>query len=134
MKQLHTVLFVLITLFFTSTSSFAQDTQDSKEKGEITTMIKDLAMLTDMADACGEHMNYYGKKALEGEVCKKFDKAFHDKWPSRAALQDIVLDYSDRLHRGEYVCESCEMMLQRVDELRITITYYLDYMDFVKEF
>jgi len=136
MKQLHTLLFVVITLFF-ATSSFAQDTKDgkdAKEKGEITTLIKDLATLTDMADTCGEQMNYYGKKALEGEVCKKFDKTFHTKWPSRAALQDLVLDYSARLHRGEYVCDTCEVMLQRVDELRITVTYYLDYMDFVKEF
>ncbi len=130
MKQLQAFLFILIALFFSATLH----AQDAKEKGEILNLIKDLARLTDMADACGEHMNYFGKKALEGEVCKEFDQGYHALWPSRAALQQVVADYTIRLQQGEYVCDTCEVMLQRVEELRITVTYYLDYMDFVKTF
>ncbi len=97
-------------------------------------LIKTLALLTDKADACGEHMNYFGKKALEGEVCKEFHQDFFDIWPSREALQDLVADYTLRLQQGDFQCDNCDVMLQRVEELRITITYYLDYIDFMKEF
>lgn len=102
--------------------------------GRIKELISKLATLTDMADGCGEHMNYYGKKALTGEVCKEFKQAFYAEWPSREALQQEVSDYVLRLEQGKLKCENCRVMLQRVEELRITVTYYLDYMDFVKEF
>lgn len=129
MKQLQTLFFITITLFSATTHA-----QNGTEKAEILDLIKNLARLTDMADACGEHMNYFGKKALAGAVCREFDQSYHALWPSRAALQEVVTDYTIRLQRGEYVCDTCEVMLQRVEELRITVTYYLDYMDFVKEF
>ncbi|ALP53100.1 hypothetical protein Tel_07980 [Candidatus Tenderia electrophaga] len=130
MKQLQTVFLIAVTLFSTT----PLHAQEATEKAEILDLIKTLARLTDMADACGEHMNYFGKKALEGEVCKEFNQAYHDQWPTRAALQQQVSDYTVRLQKGDYTCDTCEVMLQRVEELRITVTYYLDYMDFVKTF
>ena len=130
MKQLQTVFLIAVTLFSTP----PLHAQEAAEKAEILDLIKTLARLTDMADACGEHINFFGKKALEGEVCQEFNQAYHDQWPTRAALQQQVSDYTVRLQKGDYICDTCEVMLQRVEELRITVTYYLDYMDFVKTF
>ena len=66
-----------------STAAYSQTT--APEQARITDLIKKLAILTDKADACGEHMNYFGKKALEGAVCKEFEQGFYDLWPSREA-------------------------------------------------
>ena len=103
------------------------------DKQRITDLIKSLALLTDMADGCGEQMNYYGKKALQGEFCTKFKKSSYARWPSREALQEEVLNYISRLDNGEFKCENCRVMLPRVEELRINVTYYLDYMDYLSE-
>lgn len=130
MKQIRIFLFATITLVCTT----AYSQTSPPEQAKITDLIKNLAVLTDKADACGEHMNYFGKKALEGAVCKEFSQGFYELWPSREALQQEVADYTYRLEQGEFICETCRFMLQRAEELRITVTYYLDYMDFVKEF
>ncbi len=130
MKQIQALLLICVTLL----SGTAHSQSESVESGQITQLIITLAKLTDMADACGEHMNYFGKKALEGAVCKEFKQEFTDHWNSREALQLEVADYAYRLEEGQYVCERCQLMLQRVEELRITVNYYLDYMDFMAEF
>lgn len=122
---------LLTSLLFTGAPSHAQS---DKERSEILALITELARLTDMADACGEHMNYFGKKALEGAVCKEFEQAFYQRWASREALQQVVSDYTVRLEQGAFSCDNCDVMLQRAEELRITVTYYLDYMDFVRTF
>lgn len=132
MKKILTFSLVLFT--FISSMSYASPAEPAPERAEIMELVKILAHLTDKADACGEHMNYFGKKALEGAVCKEFHQGFFELWPSREALQDLVADYVMRLQGGEYQCDNCDVMLQRIEELRITITYYLDYMDFMKEF
>jgi len=133
MKQIQAIIFICITLL--SGTSYSQDEPaKAAEAEQITQLIITLAKLTDMADACGEHMNYFGKKALEGAVCKEFKQEFADHWESREALQFEVADYSYQLETGQFVCDRCKLMLQRVEELRITITYYLDYMDFMAEF
>ncbi len=130
MKQIKALLLICLTLL----SGASHSQSDSIESGQITQLIITLAKLTNMADACGEHMNYFGKKALEGAVCKEFKQEFTDHWNSREALQLEVADYAYRLEKGQYVCERCKLMLQRVEELRITVNYYLDYMDFMAEF
>lgn len=132
MKKIQTLILSCITLL--SSTAFANSQPEPVEAGQITQLIITLAKLTDMADACGEHMNYFGKKALEGAVCKEFKQEFTDHWPSREALQLEVIGYTNRLETGQLVCERCKLMLQRVEELRITVTYYLDYMDFMAEF
>jgi len=130
MNKVQGIILICITLL----SGTAYSQSEPPEAEQITQLITTLAKLTDMADACGEHMNYYGKKALEGAVCKEFNETFYGKWPTRDSLQQEVEYYTLRLEQGDLVCESCKLMLVRVEELRITITYYLDYMDFVKEF
>lgn len=132
MKKIFT--FSLIFLTFLSSINHASTATPAPERAEIMELIKILALLTDKADACGEHMNYFGKKALEGAVCKEFHQGFFELWPSREALQNLVADYAMRLEQDEDQCDNCDVTLQRVEELRITITYYLDYMDFMKEF
>ena len=134
MKQIQIFLFLVMTLTLGTVQAQPKAQATSPEQIKIMELIKNLAKLTDMADACGEHMNFFGKKALEGEVCKEFKQGFYDLWPSREALQLEVADYTYRLEQGEYKCETCDVMLQRAEELRITVTYYLDYMDFLNEF
>lgn len=129
MKQLRMLLCAVMTLL--STAVYSQGAMT--EEKEITDLIKRLALLTDMADGCGEQMNYYGKKALTGELCSKFRKSFYDQWPSREALQDLVTAYTNRLDSGQLKCDSCRVVLQRAEELRITLVYYLDYMDYLEE-
>ena len=130
MKRIQTLLLICTTLLSGATYSQSEPV----ELGQITQLIKTLATLTDMAEACGEHMNYFGQKALQGAVCKEFKQEFTNHWASREILELEVADYVDRLEQGQYVCERCQLMLQRVEELRITVTYYLDYMDFIDEF
>ncbi len=130
MKRIQAFLLICVTLL----SGTAHSQSEPVESGQITQLIITLAKLTDMADACGEHMNYFGKKALQGAICKEFKQGFTDHWNSREKLQLEVADYAYRLEEGQYVCERCKLMLQRVEELRITVTYYLDYMDFMAEF
>ncbi len=129
MKQIQIFLFALITLV--STAGYSQGSATEEQK--ITNLIKSLAVLTDMADGCGEQMNYYGKKALEGELCTKFRRGFATQWPSREALQEEVITYARHLDEGSLKCDNCRLVLQRVEELRITVTYYLDYMDYMQE-
>lgn len=128
MKPIQRILFA--TLMLCSAAAPAQ--VEAPEKGEITQLIKDLARLNDMGSACGEHMDYFGKRALAGAVCQEFEQAFHSHWSNRAALLQLINDYRERLELGEYRCERCDVMLERAEELRVFVTYYLDYMDFVK--
>jgi len=130
MKRIQALLLICAALL----SSVSHSQSESPEAEQVTQLIITLAKLSDMADACGEHMNYFGKKALEGAVCKEFKQEFSNHWASREALQLEVIDYTNRLEAGQYVCERCKLMLERVEELRISITYHLDYMDFIAEF
>lgn len=132
MKNALVITAILGTILL-STSCYSQE-PESAEAGQITELIKILARLTDMGEACGEHLNYFGKKAaLEGAYCREFSQVFYENWPSREALLQTIADYKLRLDQGQYVCERCQFMLERAEELRITVTYYLDYIDFMKE-
>jgi len=105
------------------------------DETRITEMIKELAQLTALAEVCGEELNNWGNKALESEACKNFSTRFYKAWPDREALLNEVADLFSRIESGSLACDdSCRDRLQRVEELRVTVTYYLDYMDFVKEF
>jgi len=130
MKKIQAFVLICITLL----SYTAHSQSEPAESEKITQLIITLAKLTDMADACGEHMNYFGKKALQGAVCKEFKQEFSNHWSSREALQLEVVDYTNQLETGQLVCERCKLMLERVEELRIGINYHLDYMDFIADF
>jgi len=131
MKIIQAIVFLCITLL--CGTAYSEGETSTPIQAELTQLISTLAKLTDMADACGEHMNYYGKKALEGAVCKEFGQAFYEIWPNRESLQQKVEDYTLRIELEEPTCDLCKIMLLRVEELRITVVYYLDYMDFIKE-
>jgi len=130
MKHIQAFLLICAALL----SSAAHSQSEPPEAEQVTQLIITLAKLTDMANACGEHMNYFGKKALDGAVCKEFTQEFSNHWDSREALQLEVVDYTNQLETGQLVCERCKLMLERVEELRIGINYHLDYMDFIAEF
>ncbi len=129
MKQVQILLFAVMALV----SMVGYGQEGATEEQKITDLIKNLAVLTDLADGCGEQMNYYGKKALQGKLCNQFRNDFTALWPSREALQEVVVNYTNRLDKGTLKCDSCRLVLQRAEELRITLTYYLDYMDYMKE-
>ena len=129
MKQIQTFLFAAMMLV----SAAGHSQGSSPEEQRITELIKSLALLTDMADGCGEQMNYYGKKALQGELCTKFKNSFYAQWPNREALQEEVISYTDSLDSGAFKCDNCRVVLQRIEEMRITVIYYLDYMDYMGE-
>lgn len=128
MKRLR--IFLCAVLALVSTTTYSQGAMTDEER--ITDLIKRLALLTDVADDCGEQMNYYGKKALTGELCTRFKKSFYGQWPSREALQEEITGYTIRLS-DQLKCERCQVILARAEELRITVVYYLDYMDYMEE-
>ncbi len=129
MRQIQLFLFAAMLLL----SAVGHSQNGPTEEQKITDMIKRLAILTDMADGCGEQMNYYGRKALQGELCTQFKKDFYAHWPSREVLLNEVVDYANRLDSGALKCENCRVVLQRAEELRITVIYYLDYMEYMEE-
>jgi len=88
----------------------------------------------DLADQCGEQLNYYGKNALKAKPCEAFRSGFYKEWPNREALRDLLAHEFADVEQGRRPCdEDCRVQLQRIEELRVTLTYYLDYMDFVAE-
>lgn len=99
------------------------------------TLIAQMANLAVEADNCEQQLTYYGRKGLESEACKGFKEHYYAQWPDRESLQDEILSYVVRAEQGEYVCdERCRSMLTRCEELRITITYVLDYMEFALDY
>ncbi len=134
MKRISAYIFVLSALFGTTLSVSAADNTKSDED-KILALISTLAQLTAKAEQCGEQLNFYGKKALSGDECKNFNTSLLASWPNREALDGEVGDYFDSVNQGKIKCsETCRLQLQRIEELRITIYYYLDYMEFMREF
>ena len=129
MKQVLALFLICITLLGGCANHQAKP--DGAE--QLSRLINTLTELTNMGEACGEHMNYFGKKALQGAVCKEFKNAFYEHWPSRKALQLEIIDHKRRQDLGLYSCSQCQQMLKQAEELRTFVTYYLDYMDFWNE-
>ena len=125
MKAVIIILTLLITL---TPVAHAQD-----DKTMLLDLIKTLAIISDKGEACNEHMNFFGKRALEGAVCKEFAAEFQTRLGSREEIRIRVLGLKQRLLVGELSCQDCEDIVQRIDELRISVTYFRDYMDFLKE-
>lgn len=98
------------------------------------TLISQMANMSVMADRCEQKLLPFGKAALESEECASYKKSFYEQWPSREALQLEILDIVNKIEQGELSCdERCNNMLLRSEELRISVTYILDYMDFLAE-
>lgn len=99
------------------------------------TLIAQLANLAVEADHCEQQLTFFARKGLESKACKDFKKNYYSLWADREALQEEILDYVLRSEAGEFVCdERCRNMLMRCEELRITITYVLDYMEFALDY
>ncbi len=99
------------------------------------TLIAQLANLAAEADNCERQLTFYARKGLESEACRNFKKNYYAQWADREALQEEILAYVLRSEAGEFVCdERCRDMLMRCEELRITIAYVLDYMEFALDY
>lgn len=100
---------------------------------ELTTLIAELANLDALAKRCEEDMMTFGKDALHKEMCTNFTGHYAELWPSHDALSNQILDFALRAERGEISCDdNCRSMLMRCEELRISIRYVFDYIDYVK--
>lgn|GEM_PF-3554308 len=110
------------------------DTKAKSSNLDYTVLITKLAVLVGQADRCGELLNNYGKKALKSPPCEEFHKGFFSEWAGRDELRAILAAEFEAVEQGRRPCdEACSAQLQRIEELRVTLTYYLDYMDFVVE-
>ncbi len=127
---------VIIGLLLCLSTALADDKMQQKPTREIdyTSLISKLAVLVGLADQCGEQLNYYGKDALKATPCASFKTGFYKEWPDRESLRDLLAQEFSAVEQGHRACdEDCQVQLQRIEELRVTLTYYLDYMDFVSE-
>ena len=128
-------LVVVFTLLAASYAASAQPMSEEKFAAYLTEMISQLAVLTELASQCGEQLNNFGKDATTGKECAEFDKKFHSRWETREQLRDEIAAVFKAVENGEQPCdETCASQVQRIEELRVTNTYYLDYIDFWKEF
>jgi hypothetical protein len=103
---------------------------------EVDGLYSDLSSLTDVAGRCEEDLKNFAKRALEeSPSCRQFAQRFGERFTDRSALLAEVSQVTDRSARGELACDRpCQEMLKKCEEMRIGLTYLLDYMDFVKEF
>jgi hypothetical protein len=127
----HLLLLLATLLSLTSHGSHAQES--STERQQLIQLIETLTVVHKKGDACNEHMNYFGAKALEGAVCKEFKAAFDQHWPSRAVLTQTWQQLDDTVQQMSTPCSDCQALAQQADDLRVLTIYYLDYMDFLKE-
>ncbi len=132
-KRLIVVMPLLLSLFG---MAWAAPDSSSGEDGKVdyTLLISKLAVLIDPAERCGELLNSFGKRALSAPPCKVFHDGFYKEWPDRDTLRSVLAAEFAAVEQGRRPCdEDCRARLQRIEELRVTLTYYLDYMDFVVE-
>lgn len=93
-----------------------------------------LDSVADLAFSCEESLHRLGKKALEAEGCNRFITQFVESWGDRETLQRTVNSFTRAVEHGRMPCDSrCLDMLRRTEELRIGITYVLDYAQFTAE-
>lgn len=128
MKSLSRLLAAGLIIFLGTAQ--AQDAQSERE--QLIQFIKELAVVSDQGEACNEHMNYYAAKALEGAVCQEFKAAFAERWQTPANLMQVWDEHNQRVSGLREDCENCQVMIQTADEMRVKITYFLDYMEFIK--
>ena len=125
---------LLAALFTASQVTAAAPSDASKKNLDYTALIAKLAVLVGHADQCGSWLNDYGADALESPACKDLLNGFYANWPDRDSLREIVANEYAAVEQGLRQCDSdCADRLQRIEELRVTLTYYLDYIDFMKE-
>lgn len=124
--------FLLTLILITSIANTSVNADDNY--APLTTLIAELANMAVMASQCEARLINFGSKAMEQKECIDFMTSFIRKWPDRDFLEDEIVDIVTRIEEGEISCdESCRNMLIRCEELRITVTYVLDYMDYVVE-
>lgn len=129
MKSLPAVVLATTLLF----ASGPAPAQEGDYYPELITLIAELANLDALAKRCEEDMINFGKDALNKEMCANFISHYHELWPDHDALSNQILDFAKRSERGEITCDdNCRSMLRRCEELRISIRYVFDYIDYVK--
>ena len=107
-----------------------------KSAAGVRSLYSDLSDISGVANRCEEDLKNFAKRALEeSPSCRQFAKRFDERFADRASLLAEITDFTDRTERGQLACDrQCLEMLRKCEEMRIGVTYVLDYMDFVKEF
>lgn len=109
----------------------------AEERGDYRTdvvmLLTTLAETAGMASGCEEAMHELGKDALDTDTCKRFVERYESLWGDRDTLQRNVLTFARRVESGQMPCDArCHDMLRRCEELRVSIVYVLDYVDFMR--
>ena len=130
----HISAIALAAIAFLGSAPAPSAAEKSEYYPELITLIAELANLGVMGNRCETQLINFGKAAVTGDECAGFTKRYYEHWADRAALQQEILEFAKRSERGEFDCDArCRSMLMRCEELRIAVTYVLDYMDFAKE-
>lgn len=90
--------------------------------------------MTALGSRCSERLDVDGKNAVSGGVCGEYTEKFYAQWRSRedliAQTNELVAPYQN----GEKECTGpCAGLLVHVDQLKTTVIYYLDYIDFLRD-
>lgn len=129
MKSLPTAVLAL-TLSFAATPAPARP---GDYYPELITLLAELANLDALAKRCEEDMMNHGKDALRKEMCANFTSHYAELWPGDDDLSNQILEFARRAEDGAITCDdNCRSMLRRCEELRISIHYVFDYIDYLK--
>lgn len=113
----------------------AAEEQAEDHRTNLVMLLTELAETAGMASGCEQAMHELGKDALDTGACRRFTGRYASLWGDRETLQRNILTFARRAESGQMPCDQrCLDMLRRSEELRVSITYVLDYVDFVKEF
>ncbi len=96
--------------------------------------IDTLKQMTALGRRCSDRLDIDGKAAATGGVCGEYAEKFHVLWQSRNGLDGQINDLVAPYRNGGKACDGrCADVLVQIDQLKTTVIYYLDYIDFLKD-
>jgi len=132
MKALPPLLLLIFASLALGPVAVAEEQEDHRTS--LVMLLTELAETAGMGSACEEVLHELGKDALTTEPCRRFTERYRSLWGDRETLQRSILTFARRAETGQMPCDrQCHDMLRRCEELRVGITYVLDYVDFFRE-
>lgn len=107
--------------------------QEADYRTDLGMLHQELTATTELATNCESALHEIGKDALDTQTCKRFVERYEQLWGDRETLKRSVLTFARRAQNGHMPCDArCQDLLRRSEDLRVSITYVLDYMDFMR--
>lgn len=107
--------------------------QEADYRTDLGMLLNELSATSDLASNCESALHEIGKDALGTETCGRFVERYERLWGDRETLKRSVLTFARLIQNGHMPCDPrCQDMLRRSEDLRVSITYVLDYMDFMR--